>query len=52
VKVKAVHFNPPGDDSGKTRCGRSLRRVLHTTDPHDITCNACARLLNRGIDRS
>jgi hypothetical protein len=47
VKVKAVHFNPPGDDSGKTRCGRSLRRVLHTTDVKDVTCDSCLALLRR-----
>jgi hypothetical protein len=47
VKVKSVHFNPPYNDGGKARCGRSLRRVLHTGDVKDVTCDVCLALLRR-----
>jgi hypothetical protein len=43
---RKVHLNVD-NDVRLTRCGRLLRKVKHTTDEKDVTCDMCARLAKR-----
>lgn len=44
--IKAIHLNP--DNSwGISRCGKRLANVIWRSDPKDVTCNLCLRLIEK-----
>mgnify|MGYP001604107052 CR=1 FL=1 len=53
MRDRPTHWNPPEsvpmwqDYKGRTRCGRSLAKVLHTEDQKDVTCDRCLQLLRK-----